>query len=126
MCASLRQALIAKLSKVGKDKEAWGKADDQLAGFLNEDQMMTIADTVQKLKATKEEKKTFIRFAHPGDTQMSAAASASARKRRPEQRNVVNTVKRDFGHQNGNQTGKDDRGGKDSSLVSWRCVLCMP
>ena len=75
-------------------------------------------------KSEKRDKKTFIRFAHPGD--MSAAASASARKRRPEQRNVVNTVKRDFGHQNGNQTGKDDRGGKDSSLVSWRCVLCMP
>jgi len=129
MCASLRQALIAKLSKVGKDKEAWGKADDHLAGLLNEDQMMTIADTdavIQKFEShiqVKREKKTFIDLLTQGTLAMSAAASASARKKRPEQRNVVNTVKRDFGHQNGNQTGKDDRGGKDSSLVSWRCVL---
>ena len=43
MRASLRQALITKLSKVGKDKEAWGKAEDHLAGLLNEDQMLTIA-----------------------------------------------------------------------------------
>ena len=50
MCVSLRQALIAKLSKVGKDKEAWGKAEDHLAGLLNEDQMLTIADTDAAIK----------------------------------------------------------------------------
>ena len=47
---SLRKALITKLSKVGKDKEAWGKAEDHLAGLLNEDQMLTIADTDVDLK----------------------------------------------------------------------------
>jgi hypothetical protein len=48
----------------------------------------------------------------------------TGRKKRSEQKNVVNTVKRDFGNQNGNQTGKDDRtSGKDSSLVHWKCVL---
>ena len=50
MLASLRQPLIAKLSKVGKDKEAWGKAEDHLAGLLNEDQMLTIADTDASIK----------------------------------------------------------------------------
>ena len=50
MRASLRQALIAKLSKVGKDKEALGKAEDHLAGLLNEDQMLTIADTDAAIK----------------------------------------------------------------------------
>ncbi len=35
MRASLGQALIAKLSKVGKDRAAWGKAEDHLAGLLN-------------------------------------------------------------------------------------------
>ena len=52
------------------------------------------------------------------------SAAATARKKRSEQKNVVNTVKREFGNQNGNQTGKDDRAsGKDSSLVHWKCVL---
>ena len=32
MCDSLRQTLIVKLSKVGKDKEAWGKPEDHLTG----------------------------------------------------------------------------------------------
>ena len=52
MRASLRRALISKLSKVtvGKDKEAWGKAEDHLAGLLNEDQMLTIADTDAAIK----------------------------------------------------------------------------
>ena len=50
MRASLRQSLIAKLSKVGKDMEAWGKAEDHLAGLLNEDQMLTIADTDAVIK----------------------------------------------------------------------------
>ena len=50
MRASLRQDLIAKLSKVGKDKEALGKAEDHLAGLLNEDQMLTIADTEAAIK----------------------------------------------------------------------------
>jgi hypothetical protein len=50
MRASLRQALIAKLSKVGKDMEAWGKAEDHLAGLLNEDQMLTIADNDAAIK----------------------------------------------------------------------------
>jgi hypothetical protein len=50
MRASLRQALIAKLSKVGKDKEAWGKAEDHLAGLLKEDQMLTIENTDAAIK----------------------------------------------------------------------------
>jgi hypothetical protein len=50
MRASLRQAFIAKLSKVGKDKEAWGKAEDHLAGLLNEDQMLTIENTDAAIK----------------------------------------------------------------------------
>ena len=50
MRASLRQALIAKLSKVGKDKEALGKAEDHLAGLLNEDQMLTIENTDAAIK----------------------------------------------------------------------------
>ena len=50
MCASLRQTLISKSSKVVKDKEAWGKAENHLAGLLNKDQMLTIADTDAALK----------------------------------------------------------------------------
>jgi hypothetical protein len=50
MRASLRQALIAKLSKVGKDKETWGKAEDHLAGLLNEAQMLTIENTDAAIK----------------------------------------------------------------------------
>jgi hypothetical protein len=50
MSVSLRQVLIDKLSKVGKDKEAWGKDEDHLAGLLNEDQMLTITDTDTDLK----------------------------------------------------------------------------
>jgi hypothetical protein len=51
---------------------------------------------------------------------MSAAAFKAAKKN-PEQRTVV--VKRDFDFPNGHQNCKDDGGGgKDRSLVSWRCV----
>jgi hypothetical protein len=50
MRASLRQALIAKLSKVGKGREAWGKAEDHLAGLLNEDQMLTLEITDAVIK----------------------------------------------------------------------------
>ena len=45
-----RQTLIIKLSKVGKYKETWGKAEDHLGGLLNEDQILTIPDTDAVLK----------------------------------------------------------------------------
>jgi hypothetical protein len=42
MRVSLCQTLIVKLSKVGKDKETWGKVEDHLVVLLNEDQILTI------------------------------------------------------------------------------------
>ena len=55
MRVSLRQALISKLSKAGKDMEAWGTAEDHIAGLLNEDQMLTLENTdatIKKLRST--------------------------------------------------------------------------
>ncbi len=50
---------------------------------------------------------------------MSAAAFKAAKKN-PEQRKIF--VQRDFDFQNGHQNCKETAGGKDCSLVSWRCV----
>jgi hypothetical protein len=51
MWASLRQALIHKLVHVkSPDQAAWIKAEDYIAGLLNDDQMLTIENTDQTIK----------------------------------------------------------------------------
>jgi hypothetical protein len=42
---NLRQTTISKLSKVGKDKEAWKRANDYLTELLGDDHMLTLAET---------------------------------------------------------------------------------
>ena len=43
--ASLRQTMIKKLSKVGKDKEAWKKGEEFLTQLQDDDHMLTLEDT---------------------------------------------------------------------------------
>ena len=43
--ASLRQCHIHKLSKVGKDKTAWTKADEYLTKLMDSDTMLTLENT---------------------------------------------------------------------------------
>ena len=51
MRASLRQALIRKLAHVkSPDQAAWMKAEDYIAGLLNDDQMLTIETTDHAIK----------------------------------------------------------------------------
>ena len=51
MRASLRQALIRKLAHVkSPDQAAWMKAEDYIAGLLNDDQMLTIETTDHTIK----------------------------------------------------------------------------
>ncbi len=48
---SLRQALIRKLARVkSPDQAAWMKAEDYIAGLLNDDQMLTIEITDHAIK----------------------------------------------------------------------------
>ena len=51
MRASLRQALIRKLAHVkSPDQAAWMKAEDYIAGLLNDDQMLTLETTDHAIK----------------------------------------------------------------------------
>ena len=51
MWASLRQALIHKLVHIkSPDQAAWIKAEDYIAGLLDDDQMLTIENTDQTIK----------------------------------------------------------------------------
>ncbi len=43
--ASLRQCHIHKLSKVGKDKAAWAKADEYHTNLMDSDTMLTLENT---------------------------------------------------------------------------------
>ena len=43
--SSLRQTMIRKLSKVGKDKEAWKKAEEYLTQLQDDEHMLTLEDT---------------------------------------------------------------------------------
>jgi uncharacterized protein YjgD (DUF1641 family) len=52
--ASLRQATINKLSKVGKDKEAWKKANNYLTELLDDDHMLTLAETDIAMKRAEQ------------------------------------------------------------------------
>ena len=52
--ASLRQATINKLSKVGKDKEAWKKANNYLTELLDDDHMLTLAETDTAMKRAEQ------------------------------------------------------------------------
>ena len=50
MRASLRQCHIHKLSKVGKDKAAWAKADEYLTNLMDSDTMLTLENTNDAIK----------------------------------------------------------------------------
>jgi len=48
--ASLRQCQIHKLSKVGKDKAAWAKADEYLTNLMDSDTVLTLENTDEAIK----------------------------------------------------------------------------
>jgi predicted Zn-dependent protease len=48
--ASLRQCHIHKLSKVGKDKAAWAKADEYLTNLMDSDTVLTLENTDEAIK----------------------------------------------------------------------------
>ena len=48
--ASLRQCHIHKLSKVGKDRAAWAKADEYLTNLMDSDTMLTLENTNDAIK----------------------------------------------------------------------------
>ena len=48
--ASLRQCHIHKLSKVGKDKAAWAKADEYLTNIMDSDTVLTLENTDEAIK----------------------------------------------------------------------------
>jgi hypothetical protein len=48
--ASLRQCHIQKLSKVGKDKAAWAKADEYLTNLMDSDTVLTLEKTDEAIK----------------------------------------------------------------------------
>ena len=48
--ASLRQCHINKLSKVGKDRAAWAKADEYLTNLMDSDTMLTLENTDAAIK----------------------------------------------------------------------------
>ena len=50
MRASLRASHIRKLSKVGKDKAAWAKADEYLTELMDSDTMLTLENTDDAMK----------------------------------------------------------------------------
>ena len=52
--ASLRQTMIRKLSKVGKDKEAWKKAENFLTELQDDDHMLTVEDTDDAIKRAQQ------------------------------------------------------------------------
>jgi hypothetical protein len=50
MRASLRQCHIHKLSKIGKDKAAWAKADEYLTNLMDSNTMLTLENTNEAIK----------------------------------------------------------------------------
>ena len=48
--SSLRQCHIHKLSKVGKDKAAWAKADEYLTNLMDSDTVLTLENTDEAIK----------------------------------------------------------------------------
>ena len=48
--STLRQTMIRKLSKVGKDKETWKKAQEYLTQLQDDDHMLTLEDTNLAIK----------------------------------------------------------------------------
>src|SRR6056300_1696807 len=48
--ASLRQCHIHKLSKVGKDRAAWAKADEYLTDLMDSDTVLTLENTKAAIK----------------------------------------------------------------------------
>ena len=52
--SSLRQTMIRKLSKVGKDKEAWKKAEEYLTQLQDDEHMLTLEDTEVAIKRTEQ------------------------------------------------------------------------
>jgi hypothetical protein len=51
--ASLRQCHIHKLSKVGKDKAAWAKADEYLTNLIDSDTVLTLENTDEVIKRSQ-------------------------------------------------------------------------
>ena len=52
--SSLRQTMIRKLSKVGKEKAAWKKADEYLTQLQDDDHMLTLEDTDVAIKRAEQ------------------------------------------------------------------------
>ena len=52
--SSLRQTMIRKLSKVGKEKDAWKKADEYLTHLQDDDHMLTLEDTDAAIKRAEQ------------------------------------------------------------------------
>ena len=52
--SSLRQTMIRKLSKVGKDKEAWKKAEEHLTQLQDDEHMLTLEDTDVAIKRAEQ------------------------------------------------------------------------
>jgi hypothetical protein len=52
--SSLRQTMIRKLSKVGKDKIAWKKAEEYLTHLQDDDHMLTLDDTDAAIKRAEQ------------------------------------------------------------------------
>ena len=52
--SSLRQTMIRKLSKVGKEKDAWKKADEYLTQLQDDDHMLTLEDTDVAIKRAEQ------------------------------------------------------------------------
>ena len=52
--SSLRQTMIRKLSKVGKEKDAWKKADEYLTQLQDDDHMLTLEDTDAAIKRAEQ------------------------------------------------------------------------
>ncbi len=50
--ASLRQCHINRLSKVGKDKAAWAKADEYLTNLMDSDTVLTLENTDEAIRPT--------------------------------------------------------------------------
>ena len=48
--SNLRQTIIRKLSKVGKDKDAWKKAEEYLTQLQDDEHMLTLEDTDVAIK----------------------------------------------------------------------------
>ena len=49
----MRQCHIHKLSKIGKDKAAWAKADEYLTNLMDSDTMFTLENTNDAIKRTQ-------------------------------------------------------------------------